>query len=806
MHDLWQDVRYGVRVLGRARGFTAVVVLILGIGIGASTILFTAINGVLLRPLPYVAPDRLVALRESNAAQPAERASVSAPNFVDWSAQTRAMEGLAAFRSWGFVLTGADEPERVVGARVSDNLFSLLGVRPLRGRTLVPGDARPGSHRVVLLSEGLWRRRFGADPGLVGQAVTLDGEPYTVVGILRGDFDLPTASLWVPLVFAPYELEQRGNRALSVVGRMKPGVDLHDAREEMNAVARTLGQWYPEADAGWSVTITPLQRDLVGPARTPLLLLFGATCALLLVTCANLANLLLVRNAARRPELALRAAVGADRRRLVRQLATEALLLVAAGGGLGLVLASLGTDLLTTLGAAFVPRRAVRIDAVVVGFVALASALIGLGLATILAVDVTRLNLDDWLRSGSTVRTSRVARAGPRDFLVTGQVAVALSLLVGAGLLVRSLLRAQSVDPGFIPSRVLSVTIALSGSRYPTGGQRVAFFAGLTERLGALPGIRSTGLVSHLPLAGGALSGDFRIAGRPPLATGEIPIAQLLNIDPHYFRAMGIPLQRGRSFTTGDGSNGGAVVIIDETLADRYWPSEDPVGQRVRVGATLGADSGWRVIVGVVAGVRSLSLEREPAPTIYVPYAQNPWPSMTLVVHGDAESDPGQLAGAARAAVRALDPDQPVSNVRSLDEVVDRAAASRRFGTLLLGGFATAALSIAVFGVYGVLAHAVARRTRELGIRVALGAQSRDVLTLILRQATVRLATGFLIGATAAAVGSRVLANLLFEVSPWDPVAFVGAAAVLAIAGFAASYLPARQAARLDPVLALRRD
>jgi putative ABC transport system permease protein len=798
IRDLWQDVRYGVRVLGRAPAFTAVVVLVLGVSIAASTLLFTAINGMLLRPLPFAAPDRLVALRETNLARSADRVSVSAPNYIDWRDGCRTLAGLGAYRYWGFVLTGAAEPERVVGARVSANLFALLGVQPLRGRLFQSGEDRYGDHHVLLLSEELGRRRYGADAGLLGKALALDGEPYTVVGIVARDAALPPADLWVPLALAPYELTQRGNRALTVVGRLRAGVTLSDARQELTTVSRDLAQRYPESNAGWGVTVVTLQRDIAGALRTPLVLLFGATCALLLVAGANLANLLLARNAARRPEFALRAALGAGRGRIVRQLVTEVLLAVVVGGAFGLLLAVAGLDLVAKLGATFVPRRVLIIDGFVIGFVGLATCGIGLAMAALLTADFT------YVDPHQPAPPSRPGRVGLRDTLVVGQIAVALLLLVGAGLLVRSLVRTQSADLGFAPSRVLSMTIALPEARYAGVAPRVDFHTDLARRLTGLRDVRGSGLVSHLPLAGGTLTADVTVAGRWPGAHDAGGTAHLVSVDSGYFRTMGIRLLRGRPFTGADGINGSRVAIIDETLAQQFWPGRDAVGEHIRVGATIGADTAWRRVVGVVAGVRATRLEASPAPSIYLPYAQTAWPSMTLVVL--SRDDPGRIAGAVRAEILAVDPDQPVYNVRTLQEVVDRAAASRRFGTLLLGGFAAAALVLAVLGVYGILAYAVAQRTREVGIRVALGARSSDVLALVIRRALVPIAVGLVIGGLAAAAGSRVLASLLFEVSPWDPIAFVGAAGAVAIAGLLASYLPARRAAHLDPVVALRRD
>jgi len=803
MNQLWQEVRYGIRLLFRARGLAAVTVIILGLGIGAGTTIFSAINGVLRRPLPYSDPDRLVALWESNPRQQTERAPVSPANFVDWRDLNRTLDGLAAYRHWGFVLTGEGDPERVLGARVSANLFPLLGVSALHGRTFLPDEDRVGHDDAVLLSEELWRRRFGADSQLIGASLRLDGRSYTVVGIMRASFELPAAELWVPLVFERYAMEQRGNRALSVIARLKPGIALVAAREDLRAVAGALQQRHPDSNGGWGVIVTSLHEEITGKTRTPLFLLFAATGVLLLIACANLATLMLARSAVRRREIAVRAALGADRFRMVRQLGTESLITAFAGGTIGLLIAVGGTKLLASLGPAYLPRSSeIRIDWFVLGFALLVTLLTGVGFSTIPALEVSKVDLTESMKADAAGLLRRKRGVQLRDLLVAGQVALALLLLVVAGLLVRSILRVQAVELGFSPEHVLSMTISLPNSRYTGGEQRAAFFQELVRRVEALPGIRSAGLVSHLPLAGGALSSDFIIEGLRPVSSGEVPTADLQNVDAGYFQTMGIRFLRGRPFAAGDAMNRSPVLIVDTLFASRFLPNRDAVGQRVRLGATIGADSAWREIVGVVSSVRSAGLEMQPRPTLYVPYYQNPWPTMSLVAR--TVSEPALLAGAVRGEIRALDRDQPVYNLRSLEQVLARALASRRFQTILLGGFAAAAVVLAVIGVYGLLAYAVAQRTRELGIRVALGAPRSHVLAVILRQAFRLIGAGLLIGGTAAMVSSRLLRNILFDVSPWDPVTFVGSALLLTIAGLVASYLPARRAANVDPLRALR--
>ena len=819
MNELWQEFRHAVRAVLRARGLTAATVMLLGVGVGASTTIFSAINNVVRRPLPYLDPGRLVTLRESNPRQNIPRAGVSAANFVDWRTLDRSFEGLAAYRPWGYVLTGEGEAERVAGARVSANLFALLGLSALHGRTFLPDEDQVGRDNGVLIGEEFWRRRFGADIGAVGTSLRLDGKTYAVIGVVPSGFQLPAADVWVPLVFEPFAMAQRGNRAHSVIARLKPGVRLETARGDIQALTRALEQTHPDSNAGWSAIVTPLHQDIVGSARTPLFLLFAATGALLLVACANLATLMLARSAARRREIAVRAALGAGRFRIVRQLVTESLITATGGGVAGILIASAGTQFLASLGPAYLPRSSeIRIDWFVPAFALLSALLAGLAFAAIPALEVSKADLSGSLKAEAAAPRWRTTGIRLRDLLVAGQVALALLLLVGGGLLVRSVLRLQAVELGFLPDRVATASLSLPGSKYTSGAQRLAFFDDVVRRIEAVPGVRSAGLVSHLPLAGAGfhlsahktragdpgLSADVVIEGAPPMSSGEVSAVELRNTGAAYFRTMGIRLLGGREFADTDKAGASAVVIVDATFASRFLPNRDPVGTRVRLGGTIGADSSWREIVGVVSGVRSAGLEIPPAPTVYVPYAQNPWPTMSLVVRADAE--PGAAAGWIRQEVRALDRDLALYNVRSLEQVLARVLAFQRFQTILLSGFAVAAVLLAVIGVYAALAYAVSERTREIGIRIALGAQRRSVLVLIMRPALGLIAAGLIAGGIGAAVSSRFLSSVLFEIGAWDPVTFMGSALLLAGTGLLASYLPARRAARVDPIRALRGD
>ena len=565
---------------------------------------------------------------------------MSAANFVDWRALTQTFVDLAAYRPWGFVLTGQNEPERVLGARVSGNLFSLLGVQPIAGRTLLPDEDQPGRDKVVLLSEELWRRRFASDASLVGQPIRLDGEPYTVVGIMPGGHQLPEAELWVPLALKSYELQQRGARALSVVARLKPGIGIAAAREDMTSVALTLQQRYPSSNAGWTIAMNGLHEELAGDARAPLLIQFAAVGAVLLIACAHLSTLIVARSAARRREIAVRMALGAGRRRIVRQLVAEHLLTTVAGGLLALGIASVGASALAGLGPAYLPRTAeIRIDLIVVCFGIAMALIAGVGLTVVAARAASDLDLSQSMK-GSPGRLMRRTRLASGELAVVGQLAVALALLVAAGLLVRSFVQVRGVDPGFSPVGVLTMTISLPNSRYSKPEQTLLFYKDLVPRVASVPDVRSVALVSHLPLAAARLNADLSTEDQP--STVDRPSSVQMNaITPDYFKTMGIRMVSGRTFGDLDGMGTPPVVVIDESLALRHWTRGSAIGRRIRLGATLGADPAWREIVGVVASVRSASLEAAPMPVVYIPYSQNPWPTMSLLVRYDWRSREG---------------------------------------------------------------------------------------------------------------------------------------------------------------------
>jgi len=801
LEQLGQDIRYGVRVLARNPAFSIVTILILGIGIGATTTMFAAIHGILIRPLPYRNPDRLVALGERNTDARSARSGMSAGAFAAVAERTRTLDDVAAYRPWGFDLSGTESPERVHGARASGNLFSLLGVRPLVGRTLTSDDGLPETPKVVLLSEELWRRRFGSAPRIAGASILLSGERYVVVGVLRRGFALPEADLWVPLTFAPYELDQRGDRSLSVIGRLKDGVNLDAVQSEMKTIGHALERDYPKSNSGWSVTTRSLREEITGTARMPLGLFFAAALGVLLVACANATNLFLARSAARRREMALCAALGASSFRLTRRLATESFLIVAAAGVLGLWLAVAGSIALAHLDLTWLPRNAeIRAEPAVFAFGIAIALVTAVGLTVLPARDAARLNVGATIRVDALQSTVR-GRISTRDVPVIAQIAVALLLLVGGGLLLRSFVQAESVDLGFSPHRVLSISISLSGPQYSNPKRIAAFFEELRTSSAALPGVHASALGSHPPLSGAMLSADF-LPQDSSIGPSGPPMAHLVSVTPGYFETMGIPVRKGRAFQERDRADRAPVVLIDETLARRFWPRGDAVGRRLRLGATIGADSSWREIVGVVGSVRSIRPERDPEPTLYVAHAQNPWPTMDLLIR--TTGDPEQLRKAVIAAVRALDPQQPITNVRSLDEVVARTLAPRRIQMLLILGSAAVVFLLAVVSVYGMMAYTLAQRTRELGIRVALGATRNELIRYCLRQGLARVGAGVLAGSAAAVAAGGFLRSLLFGIAPWDPITFASAVLLLGSVALLACYLPAARAARADPLTALR--
>jgi putative ABC transport system permease protein len=803
---LAQDLRFGLRMLRKNPGFTAVAVVTLALGIGANTAIFSVVYAVLLRPLPYRDPSQLVWVTEFFPK--VNETLVPHPDFFAWREQCHAFESVAAFRGGGdFNLTGHGEPERLAGVRVTHNFFSLLGIRPALGRDFLPEEDEPGGPHVVVLSHALWLRRFGADPAILGKAVTLDGSSHSVVGILPPNFKYPGAE--DPAIYVPFGLSSkpnwdRGIMFVDVIARLPHGVKLERVNSELSTVAQRAHQDYPK----WFVSMSPdvqvrvlrLQAELVGDFRRVVLVLFGAVGFILLIACANVANLQLAREAARQREIALRAALGAGRSRIARQLLTESVLLAALGAGGGLLLASGGVSLLRRLGAKVVHHLAnARVDPWVLAFTAGIAVLTGILFGLAPALVATRQKLNETLKEGGTRTGMTRGRHRLRGSLAVSELALALVLLAGAGLLVRSFFRLLNVDPGFIPENLLTLRIALVGDKYSDAAQQAAFFQRALDRITSLPGVRSAAAASALPLFGFSVEMRVAIEGQPPPPPDQPASVPVEDVTPEYFGTMGIPLIEGRNFTDRDALTTPKVAIVSEAFVYRYFQNIQPIGHRVQLG---GGQGDWVTVVGVVGDVRQLGLDQGVRPQVFRPFLQDPQESMTVVVR--TNSDPEGLTLLVQNAVWALDKDQPISEVGTMDHWLSDSLASRRLNMLLLGIFAALGLALAAVGIYGVISYSVTQRTHEIGIRMALGARRGDVLQLVVGQGFALTFLGVVIGIAGALGLTRFLSSMLYGIRPADPLTFVGVSMILAGVALLASYIPARRAMKVDPMVALR--
>lgn len=801
MTDFVRDLRYSFRSLRRSPGLALAALLALGLGVGATAAIYTVVDAVLLEPLPYPEPDELVMLIDANPEAGFPRFSSSPPNYADWKEQARSFEAMAAYNRANLVLDapGAD-PERISGARVTDGFFRALGREPLHGRTFTPEEDLPGGEAVAILGHDLWHRRFGGDPAVVGETVVVGGESRRVVGVMPEGFELPSeAELWLPMALE-IDPQQRGAHYVAVLARLREGVDLPAAQAEMTGITARLAEAYPDVNAGWTVNLHPIHDLMVEEIRPVLRVLAAAVVAVLLVVCANVANLLLVRAARREREMAVRTALGAGRGHLAGQLLTETLLLALGGGVLGLAFGVWGTRALVAMNADDIPRAAeIGLDPSVFAFTLAVALVAGLlaGLAPV--VHSTRADLQGSLKEG-TSGTGEGSRARMlRRGLVLTEVALAVVLLVAAGLLIRSLLEMASISPGFEAEGVLTAQVSLPDTAYPEDADRAAFYHRLTERLAAIPGVETAGAGFPLPLGGGGYFLAYFIEGRPVPPAQEAPVAGIRFVSPGYLEALEVPLLAGRRISEEDREDSRPVALVDRVLAERIWPGESPLGARF----TFEGDS-WMEVVGVVGEVRHAELGAEPEAQIYLPMAQSPMSTAALVLR--TAGDPEALAGEVRRAVQDVDPGLPIYRVETLEDVVGASLADQRLSATLLGVFAALALILASLGVYGVISYSVAQRSRELGLRMALGAQRDGVLRLVVRQGMGLVLVGVAVGVVGAFGTSHLLRSLLYEVGAADPLTFLVVPAVLALVGLVATLVPAVRATRVDPIIALRTD
>jgi len=799
MDALIRDLRYAIRSLLKRPGFTMVALIALALGIGANTAIFSLVNAVLLKPLPFAEPDRLVWMW-GNIRNGGNRASVSPLDFLDYRRQNRTFEQFAAAFSVPLPLnlTGTGEPERLTGAGVTGNYFQALGVTPLLGRTFVLENENTGNDHVVVLSYGLWQKRFAGDTGIINKTITLDGETCAVIGVMPKEFNFPQSSeLWVPLNFdrSP-DMKQRKAHFLRPIGKLKPGVTLEQAQADTDIVARQLEQQYPDTDTGWNLRLVSLREQLVGNTRPTLFLLFGAVGFVLLIACANVANLLLVRAASRQKEIALRTALGASRFRIARQMITESVLLALAGGTLGVLLAAWGIDFLVKLSEGSIPSTAqVRIDLPVLGFTFLLSLLTGVLFGLAPALRTMKLSLGETLKEGGRAGEG-IQRNRTRSLLVVLESAVAIVLLIGAGLLIRSLIELQNVNPGFDAHNVLTMRVDLPRQKYPTPDKAVTFFQQLEDRIAGLPGVETVGLITELPLSGQPNDMPFTVEGRANDSGDQTFDFDFRRVNDKYFRAMRIPLLRGRNFTEKEVVESAKLVIISELLAKEVFPNEEPIGKRL----VMWMNKQPFEIIGVVGDVRHRGMEFQAAPAMYFATHQNGGTNLVIRTLGD----PLGLAAAVRKEVQAIDPDQPVATVRTMEGWLDSAVATPRYRTALLAVFALVALMLASTGIYGVMSYSVTQRTHEIGVRMALGARQFDVLRLVVRQGMSLVLIGVGLGLFGAIALTRVMSSLLFGVSAKDPATFLAVAILLAVVAFVACYIPALRATKVDPLVALR--
>jgi putative ABC transport system permease protein len=813
-----KDIQFAVRTLVKTPGFTLVAIITVALAIGANSAVYSLINALLIRPLPYKSPNELVLIWEKFAGQGLNQIPVSAPEYLDWEKQTTSFSGIAAFDYVNLNLTAGDMPERLQGAVVTPSLWQVLGVAPIKGRVFAQNEFGEGNDNVVVLSARLWSRRFNSDPELVGKQIVLNGRNFTVVGIMPAQFEFPIplfgvqggtyaerVDIWKPIGFTKSELTSRGSRSYGVVARLKPGVTMATAQSEANTITANWVRQYSDnynEQVRFGATLYSLHEQVVGGMRTALWILFGAVALVLLIACANLTTMLLARAGGREREFAIRVALGAGRAQLLRQTLTESVLLASVGGLAGVLIAIWGLDLLRSVATQTVPRLAqANLDPRVFVVTIVVSVVTGVLFGLVPALASGKPELTEALKEGGRGSTTGVRGNRVRNALVVSEVALALVLLICAGLLMKSFVRLQNVDPGFNPKNVLTMELALPQLKYPRGKPVIDFYSEALRRIGRIPGVQHVALTTILPLSGTNSDSSFHIEGRDSKATGVYPDEEVRIVTPDYFRVLNTPLIKGRFFTETDNADAAGVIIINQALAKKYWPGEEALGKRINFDDSDPAKTKWITVVGIVGDIRHRGLDEEPKPEYYEPHAQSPYRQMILAIR--SAQNPRTLITAVRREMQAFDPEQPLANIKPLEQITAESIAPRRLSVVLLGVFAGVALLLASVGIYGVMSFLVVQRTHEIGVRMALGANRRDVLLLVIGRAARLVAIGSAVGLVLAAFSSRGLATMLYNVRAFDLTTFALVTFVLALVALLASYIPALRATRADPMLAL---
>lgn len=815
IRNLLSDFRFSLRLLRRNPGFSAAALVVLALGIGANTAIFSVVNAVLLRPLPFDDPSRIMQVWHvppPKSFPGMTRFSVSPANYLDWHSQSSSFEQMAAYGFRSFTVGGTDRPEAIQAGSVAPDFFPLFRVQPLVGRTFTPDEDRPGQGHVVVLGYNFWRDHFASDRNIVGRNILLDGETYSVVGVMPESFLFPSwAKLWVPLAWDNQTRAVRGNHNYGVIARLKKNVDIHQAQAELSAISTRLEQLYPEDDKGWGAIILPMREQLVGDVRAALLVLLGAVAFVLLIACANVANLVLAKTLARRKEIAIRTALGASRLVVLRQILTETVLLSVAGGAFGLGLAYFGISLIVkVLGDRIPPFMQVTLDVPVLVFTLLLSVVAGVLAGLIPSVRFTKADVNEALKQGQSRGSSDARGGGTRRLLVVSEVALSLVLLIGAGLMIRSLWELRKVQPGFDAHNVITMTVPMPRNRFSSPSGEIGFFQDALTRVRALPGVETAGVIDDLPLNGGGSNQPFTIEGRPAPPMSEQPEVDVRVISPGYIRAMHVPILRGRDLTDADAAGRPGAVLISDSLARRFWPNEDPIGRHITLTFFPGIS---REIVGIVGDIKMDSLDQtRPGSAIYHPLAQltapptEPWRSFPMSFAVRTSSDPVNSVTAVTGAIHQVAPDLPVVDVMSMNEIIAQSVSPQRFNMLLLACFAGLALILAAVGIYSVLSYTVRRRVREIGIRMALGASNQDVVRMILADGLKPILVGVVLGLAAALALSRVVSSLIYGVRATDPLTFAAVAVLLLVVGIFATILPAYRATRIEPVRILREE